>query len=126
MSQPLDLTRTYLHLDAANGATPMPGGDAFWSDIDPRCEEGRLVCALRYTTDWGNWERHPDGEELVLLLEGSVDLVLELPEGEQVVELRGRGGALVPRGVWHRAIVNAPSDVLHVTPGKGTEHRPVA
>lgn len=126
MNDAFDLTQTYLHLDPANGATAVPGGDGFWQAIDPRFEEGRLVCAFRFTENWRSWERHPDGEELVFLLEGSIDLVLDGPEGERVVPLRGRGGALVPRGVWHRALVHEPSEVLHVTPGKGTEHRPVA
>jgi hypothetical protein len=52
-------------------------------------------------------------------------MVLAEEHGERVVELRGRRACLVPRGVWHRGIVRAPSDAVFVTRGKGTEHRPI-
>jgi len=68
---------------------------------------------------------HPAGDELVYLLEGAVDMVLDEGDGERVVELRGRSAVLVPAGAWHRAIVHEPGDVLHITRGHGTQHRPV-
>ncbi|WP_437730121.1 hypothetical protein [Sorangium sp. So ce1335] len=30
---------------------------------------------------------------------------------------------IVPRGVWHRQIVPAPSVMIFITPGDGTQHR---
>ena len=32
---------------------------------------------------------------------------------------------LVPPGVWHTARIDVPTVMLFVTPGEGTEHRPV-
>jgi hypothetical protein len=32
---------------------------------------------------------------------------------------------VVPRGVWHRGIVRQPGELMFITPGAGTDHRPV-
>ena len=31
---------------------------------------------------------------------------------------------VVPRGTWHRQIVHQPAELLAITYGKGTQHRP--
>ena len=122
-----DLVDTYVHLPDGPAATPVEVSEDFWAQIDSRTDlhDGRLVCIFHMTEDWTIWEMHPAGDEIVLLLSGAIDVVLEEREGERVVELRGRAGCVVPRGVWHRANIHAPSDVLHVTRGAGTQHRPV-
>ena len=68
---------------------------------------------------------HSAGDEVVVLLEGVADFVLDLDGGEQVVPLSEPGAfVVVPRGVWHTARVRAPSRALFLTRGDGTEHRP--
>jgi len=62
---------------------------------------------------------HPDGDEIVVLLSGAIDLVLDEPGGERTVELRGRAAAIVPRGVWHTANVHGPARRCHITRGAG-------
>lgn len=59
-----------------------------------------------------------------MLLSGAMDLILEAPEGERAVALAAGQAGIVPRGVWHRAVVRAPGETLHVTRGGGTQHRP--
>lgn len=71
------------------------------------------------------WEMHPAGDEVLYLLTGALDVVLEEPAGERTVRLRGGQGCLVPRGVWHRLVLAQPSDLLFITPARGTRHRPV-
>lgn len=123
----LDLEHTFVQLEDGPAATPIEVGDDFWQRIGERTElqAGRLVMLSRASRDWGTWEMHPAGEELVMLLAGAVDFVLELSEGERVVALRDRGALIVPRGVWHTARVHAPSELLFITRGAGTQHRPV-
>ena len=70
-------------------------------------------------------ERHPDGDELLYLLSGRVDVVLEEPNGERRVELEPGMALIVPKGVWHRVLVRQPIQLLHVTPGPSEEHRPL-
>jgi mannose-6-phosphate isomerase-like protein (cupin superfamily) len=86
--------------------------------------EGRLVAVFRYEGDWSDAEMNPVGDEIVYVLTGAIDLVLQEPNGDRTIALDAGTGTLVPRGVWHTARVRAPGNVLHVTAGAGTQHRP--
>ena len=123
----LNPQRTYVHLADDGTATQLPGGEEFWSmpeaEID-RYGGGWLVSEFEFAVDWPNWEMHPHADEFVYLLSGSVEVHLERPDGLHKVALNGSGAVVVPRGIWHTAKVNAPSRMLHVTRGAGTELRP--
>lgn len=121
----IDLKTTYLSLADGPDVVPLEVGPDFWATIDAREDLAeRLVAEFSFDRDWDSWEVHPAGDEIVVLLSGAVDLVLDEPEGERVVVLRDRGTAIVPRGIWHTADVVAPSTALHITRGEGTRHRP--
>jgi mannose-6-phosphate isomerase-like protein (cupin superfamily) len=68
---------------------------------------------------------HPNGEEFVYLLAGAVDLVLTKNDVETSVSLRPNNASIVPRGVWHRIIVQKPATLLFITPSAGTQQRPI-
>ena len=87
-------------------------------------DEGRIVVMNRQEATWDQWERHPAGEEVVLLLSGRVDLVQEIDGEERRVPLRPGLAVVNPPGVWHTADVHEPGDALFITPGRGTDHRP--
>jgi oxalate decarboxylase/phosphoglucose isomerase-like protein (cupin superfamily) len=80
---------------------------------------------IQSTDEWVHWEMHPAGDEIVCLLSGAIDLILQEAEREWSLELRARAAGIIPRGVWHRAIVHTPSDVLFITRGAGTQLRPI-
>jgi mannose-6-phosphate isomerase-like protein (cupin superfamily) len=127
----MKIDSTYVHLGDGGAATAIPVTDSFWEELGggklPQLEQGRLVTQFSFETDWAQWEMHPEGEELVLLLAGSVDFILDQGGVESTVELRGPGSfVLVPRGAWHRARPHAPTTMLFVTAGRATKHRPVA
>ena len=86
---------------------------------------GWLMAAFHMTEDPHAWEMHPEGEEILYLMSGAMDVVLETPNGDQVVQLRPGTACVVPRGVWHRQVLGGPSDLLALTYGRGTEHRPL-
>ena len=121
-----DLATTYVQLDDGPAAVPVEVDDEFWATIDrrPELQGGRLVGTFHNAEDWDMWEMHPAGDEVVCLLSGAVDVVLDEPDGERVVQLKAGQTCIVPRGVWHRAIVGEPGDALHITRGEGTQHRP--
>jgi mannose-6-phosphate isomerase-like protein (cupin superfamily) len=125
ISSPFSPQRTYVQLTDDGHALPIETGPDFWSHTVNQHSEGRLAFAYRFDRDTTTWEQHPQGEELVYVLSGAVDFVLELPDGEEVVELRGGEAYIVPRGMWHRQVVRAPGEIFFVTVGKGTQHRPV-
>lgn len=82
-----------------------------------------LLSVHTFQKDWNQWERHPHGDEVVMLLRGKVTFVLRLDAGEVEIQLENVGDtAIVPRGVWHTARTQSISEVLFLTPGEGTEH----
>ena len=126
-----DLARTYVHLGLGARAEQIP--DFEWSPefLDrydaahaTDGDEGRLVCLVPQDATWDSWERHPAGEELVVLVSGRVDVVQEIDREQRVVPLRPGQAVINPRGVWHTVDVHEPGDALVVTPGRGTENRP--
>jgi uncharacterized cupin superfamily protein len=121
-----DFNDTYVQLEDGPAALPLEVGDDFWSTLASRTElhGGRLVCLCDFDADWPTWEMHPAGDEIVYLLSGSIDMILDQAGGERTVELRGRTACIVPQGIWQRAVVHEPSSVLHITRGAGTQHRP--
>ena len=51
-------------------------------------------------------------------------MILDTEEGEQCVRLNTPGSfGIVPKGTWHTAKVHAPTSMLFVTPGQGSENR---
>lgn len=83
-----------------------------------------LVSCHEFDADWSSWEMHPHGDELVMLLSGRVDFVLDIDDVHSVVNLAAQGEyVIVPRGVWHTARTSEKSKVLFVTPGQDTLHK---
>jgi mannose-6-phosphate isomerase-like protein (cupin superfamily) len=50
----------------------------------------------------GAWERHPNGEELVQILDGSATLDIVTVDDSQSVEVRAGMLIVVPQDAWHR------------------------
>jgi mannose-6-phosphate isomerase-like protein (cupin superfamily) len=128
----IELSRTYVHLDGES-ARAIPA-DGFWERLasdggDPTLARvaagGWLVATFPYDKNWDFWEAHPDGDEVVTLVAGEIELIFDEEGGERRVPLRASETVVVPRGVWHRAMVTAPGAALHITFGRGTRHRPL-
>lgn len=107
---------------------PLAMDASFWSRIMSgelgSFHNEYLVTLHEHRDNWTSWEMHPNGDELVCLIEGRVHFILEGADGLQRVELdRGGDFVLVPRGTWHTADVATPSRMLFITAGEGTRHR---
>jgi mannose-6-phosphate isomerase-like protein (cupin superfamily) len=132
MDAPVDLLAgAALHLGLDATATPLPDfswapealaayADRFAGDGD----EGRLVVMFESAESWTTWERHPVGEEVVVLVSGRMDLHQEVDGTERTIPLTPGSAVVNPKGVWHTATVHEPSVALFITPGRGTENRP--
>ena len=123
----IDPSQTYVLLAPDGSAVQLPGGDAFWSrpasELD-RFGRSWLVSEFECDADWPNWEMHPHADEFVYLLSGAAVFRFDDGAGVTEVAVNGRGAVVVPKGVWHTAKVSAPSRMLFVTLGEGTQHRP--
>lgn len=129
-SQPvLNIASTHLRLKPDGHAEKLPVGPEFWPDV----MAGRLgsfhheylVTTFTFDEDWASWEMHPNGDEIVVLLSGVVDFILDVPGDQQTVSIRQPGDyAFVPQGTWHTANVLEKSMMLFITAGEGTEGKP--
>ena len=129
-NQPEEILHSYLHVQDGGKTEQIAVTEQFWSDVvngaRPELDQGRLMSAFSFSANWPSWERHPAGEELVMLLSGSAVLLLEEANGERALLLDTVGSyVLVPQGVWHTAKTTQPTTLLFLTPGAGTERRPV-
>lgn len=124
---PIDLSSTYARLRNDATVEPLPVDATFW----PRLASGALgsfhheylVALHRFDTDWPIWEMHPHGDEVVTLISGRVTFILAAAGGSRAVPLVEAGQALVvAKGTWHTVKVSAPSSVLFITAGEGTQH----
>lgn len=117
-----------IHLGAQLEITALAVGPAFWAH-GPRAgahlARGRVLAVFDYTATWPYWERHPSGDELVYLLSGDVELLLDDGRERRALTLGVGEAAVVRAGTWHRAVVHAPSRLLFVTPTPAqTQQRP--
>ena len=127
-----DLSSTYAHLGLGARVIELPEfrwDPEYLADYERRFEgdgdDGRLVCITPQTDTWTFWERHPAGDELVVLLSGRIEVIQHLGDRDVGTELREHQAIVNSRGTWHRSVVHEPGAALFVTPGRGTEHRPL-
>ena len=69
----------------------------------------------------GPWERHPNGDEVVQIVDGATTLHIMTEDGPQAHALRAGMVVIVPQGAWHR--FEAPDGVsLLTTTPQPTQH----
>ena len=120
-----DLEDTYLSFDGQGGLRTHPVA-GFWETVDTNTDLlGTLVSAFVSTEDWPHWEMHPQGDEVLELVDGAMTMIFDEAGSERRVEMTPGATCIVPRGVWHRALVPQPSKFLAITYGAGTTHRPI-
>lgn len=96
---------------------PQPLFDLF------RIHQG-VYCGGVYMNRDTDWEMHIDGDETLTLLSGRIQLVLEEEHGEKRITLTSGRSAVIPAGVWHRQIIESSGELLFMTFGDTTKHRP--
>ena len=123
----IDSAFTVLQPDLS--AVPVTVTPEIYANLDRDFDGFRsrwLLSRYRFDAAWPTWERHPAGDEIVYLLSGDTLLLLDTEEGEITMHLSEPGSyVIIPRNTWHTARPNAPTEMLFITPGEGTENRPV-
>jgi len=62
------------------------------------------------------WERHPDADELLYVLDGAVDITLLTAGGPAQVSVAAGSAFVVPRGLWHRQLARPSVTLLAAVP----------
>jgi quercetin dioxygenase-like cupin family protein len=120
-SVPIDIHAAFEGLEYLGDRTPESYGTG------PETFAGRLSDYRNggvFISHWGGcgeWERHPNGDEIVMILEGEAKVFL-VHEGKQT-EQRLKEGQLivVPENTWHR-LETKQVKILTVTP-RPTDHQ---
>jgi len=124
------LSETYLELHEDGSVGDIALTPEFWPDLmsGRRQLDGRLIMSFVLTEDMGHWEMHPAGDEILLALSGRMAVVLQgvlQGDPDESFALKAGEAFVVPRGRWHRLNVIEAGEVVFMTPGEGTEHKPL-
>jgi mannose-6-phosphate isomerase-like protein (cupin superfamily) len=123
--QAVNLQQSYVHLRPRGAADVLvktgvgvtTGGDAtiVW---DPEVEgllasEADMAMSSRH-----RGERHLDADELVYLVAGAARLVFDDQGDPEEVALHPGDAVVVPRGIWHRVLIDERSRLLFFNAGR--------
>ena len=119
----LDLKAEFAKLNMLRGRRPeMTEADrketGAFTTLAP-FRDGNIFSA-KFSGD-GAWERHPNGDELVQIVDGSTTLHIMTDEGPQSYTLGAGMVVIVPQGAWHRFHSAEGVSLVTATP-KPTEH----
>ena len=78
------------------------------------------VYSAKFSGD-GAWERHPNGDELVQILEGAATMHIITESGPTSYPVSAGMLVIVPQGTWHRFYSPDGVSLMTATP-KPTEH----
>ncbi len=131
---PIDLSKTPIHLPTINGGDhsfePLGwfnfDGESFGRYVTEHCTDdapGRLVMIETMLADWPTWERHTEGDELVIILEGAGTFYQQIGDECQSAPFKSGDTFVNPKGVWHTADVSEPMKAVYITPCPGTENK---
>ena len=132
---PFDLAKTPIHIATIETGdhpfTPLDwfsfDGQSFGRYVTEYCSEsnpGRLVMVESMSADWPTWERHTQGDELVIILEGTGTFHQQSDDRLESRPFKAGDTFLNPKDVWHTADVTETMRAVYITPCPGTENRP--
>ena len=114
----VDLTAELAKLKTFHGRTPA-------STSEERKGSSTRVTTYRDATIFANksagqgaWERHPEGDELVYIVDGEATLQIITESGPQTIHVDAGKLAIVRRGDWHRFHYPKGVTLMTITPGK--------
>ena len=120
-ARPITISTAFDALTYLPDRTPLTSDedarDGFASLTDYR--DGAIFIA-HYAGD-SQWERHGNGDEIVMVLEGETSLILLMDGIEQANRLRANEFLVVPQNIWHRFESPLGVKVISVTP-QPTDH----
>ena len=82
---------------------------------------GNLTLGVMSYTGQTPWERHPDGDELLLVLDGELEVTALTDEGPVKRTLRAGEAFVCPQGLWHRQNAEKSVSMLYGTPTATSE-----
>ena len=129
MAESLDLVRTFVHLTHGGDAEPVELTPFFWRDSSSKRLYDRLVGVFAFASaedlHSSSQEVHPEADELLFVISGAIDVILQEGDSERIVPLEAGQAAIVPRGLWHRLVMRQPGKLLFINSRTGMQSRPI-
>ncbi len=125
---PIDLSETYTLLHSTGDVEKVKGGDEFWKthrSIHDRVGQHWLFSEHFYQKDWTEWKMHPAGDEIIYLLDGSINVIINQANLSNTLKLRSNGVITIPRRVWYTIQVISPCHVLNISRELNTKLRQI-
>src|SRR5271155_5642110 len=82
---------------------------------------GNLTLGVMSYTGQTPWERHPDGDELLLVLDGELEVTSLTDKGPVKRKLCAGEAFVCPQGLWHRQFAEKSVSMLYGTPTSTSE-----
>lgn len=127
MTRSIDLSCTFVHLTNRGDAEPVELTPAFWRESSSSARYDRLVGAFAFNSSKdlhsSMQEMHPEADELLFVVSGAIDVVLQETESERTIPLEVGQAAIVRRGVWHRLVMRQPGKLLFINSRTGMQSR---
>ena len=121
-AEPFDLSTNVVGIDRNTGAACFMVRDRPGPPV--RLDGHTMgVCEVGGDSPHGG-EMHPDGDEVLFVIDGRMRVQLELDGDERVVEVEAGQAVVVPQGTWHLILPSEPARMLNITPGPNGRHRP--
>ena len=77
---------------------------------------GNLTLGVMSYTGLTPWERHPGGDELLLALDGELEVTVLTDDGPVTRKLRAGEAFVCRQGLWHRQLAEKSVSMLYGTP----------
>ena len=115
----LDLSKTFVHLTNLGDAEPVEITPAFLREsTSGKRHYDRLAGVVEFRSaedlHTSMEEMHPEADEVLFLVSGAIDVVLEGAGGERIISLQAGQAAIVARGIWHHLVMREPGKLLFI------------
>ena len=85
-----------------------------WADTVADYRDGAIF--IVHYAGSSQWERHQQGDEVVMVIEGATTMTLFLDGEDQPVPLTANQLVVVPQGTWHRFDTPNAAKIMTITP----------
>lgn len=124
MVNPIDNSKYYVEVKKDFTACIIEGGAAFWARPPEEISAGHQVLMVTIFESRENWltqEMHPLGDEIITLMSGEVEFILNPGREEEKVRVKAGETIVIPKGTWHTAAIISQAVAQHILMGQGTQ-----
>lgn len=121
MTKAISIDMAFKKVKCLEGRTPKTTDNEFQGAFAKLSEYRDGGVFITHYSGYSEWERHPNGDELVQVIDGETTLILLSDNIETANKLKKGELLVVPKNMWHRFETPNGVKVMTVTP-QPTDH----